>query len=119
MKLQIVALLFGALSCAGAWCQASPSDSAKPSSTSSTKSTASAAKADASAGWPANANIASTFVLDDPDLHLFRSAADSCPKGTQLCQNANGKNHSCCSTDQDCDNCTGTCRPKGTVKRSC
>ena len=118
MKLRIVALLVGVLSC-GVWCQSSPSDSAKPASDSSTKSTASAAKADASAERPANANTAPAFVLDDLDLHLFPSADDSCPKGTQRCQNSNGKNHSCCSTNQDCDDCTGTCRPKGTVHKSC
>jgi hypothetical protein len=117
MKLRIAALLFGVLSCAGAWCQSSTSDSAKPASSSSTKCAASAAKAEASAEPPANVNIAPDFVLDD--LHLFPSAADSCPKGTTLCTGQKKGQSSCCSENQDCFNCDGTCHPKGTVKRSC
>jgi hypothetical protein len=122
MKLRIIALLFGVLSCAAAWCQSSQSDPGKPASTSSTKSDAPVAKADASAEQPSKANIAPAFILHDPlldNLHMSSSADDACPKGTQRCDNANGKNHSCCSTNQDCNNCDGTCQPKGTAHKSC
>ena len=117
MKLRIVVLLFGVLSCTAAWCQSSPSDSAKPASISSIKTTAPAVKADASAEQPAKANSAPAFLLDD--LHLFRTATDSCGNGSYKCENQKNGGYTCCSKDQDCLNCDGTCHPKGTVHRAC
>jgi hypothetical protein len=116
MNIRTIALLVGALSCASAWCQApqteSPVNSAPPIVADGR--TPQAMRGEPTPSWDVDVALAS-----HPDIHLFPGAGqgDGCREGTYKC--AGPKHWECCSENQDCFTCDGTCHPKGTVKRGC